>query len=154
MKVTKDISKSAVEVLEILNYCSDDVLNKIPKEFINYLKDIQSFDYVFEYDKTKKLEDQNLLPQTYYFMGLIYKDYICDENERTDYMEELKKFKQDENNIKYEKYPIDKLFESTNKNLNEVDKEKSMVKYEKTNWLKKLFNKVKEMLRGTKKGGF
>lgn len=153
MEVTKELSKAAVEVLDILRYCSDDVLNKIPQKFIDYLNDIQSFDYVFEYDKTKKLEDQNLSPQAYYIIGLIYKDYICDDKERLDYLRELNKFKQEDIASKNEKYPIEKLFKNTSNMSNEEYTEKSIIKVEEVKWYKKLFNKIKSLFKGNKSHG-
>lgn len=147
MENTEEIGKSAVEILEILKFCSDDVLRKIPKKFINYLEDIQSYDYVFEYDKSKKLEEQNLLPGTYYIMGLIYKDYICNEKERADYIQELNNFKQNEEKNKKVSYPVEKIFSNFDVDEKNNEESKALIKVEKTSWVKILFSKVRNLLR-------
>lgn len=146
MENTEEFGKSAVEVLEILKFCSEDVISRIPQKFINYLEDIQSYDYVFRYDKNKKLEEQNLLPGTYYIMGLIYKDYICDEKERADYVKELNDFMHNEQKMKEQKYPIDSLFSNSKEKNTEKPEQKALIKIEKTSWVKNLFNKVKNIL--------
>ena len=58
--VTKELSEAAVEFNSILEYTSEDLKNKIPKKFLDFLQSIQSKTYKFEYDKTKKLDEQKL----------------------------------------------------------------------------------------------
>ena len=81
--VEKELSEAAVEFNCILNYISEDIKKKIPDKFLNFLKDIQSQTYTFKYDISKKLNEQNLKPITRGLIALVYRDYICDENEKT-----------------------------------------------------------------------
>ena len=58
--VTKDLSEAAVEFKSILENCSDDIVNKIPTNFLKFIDKIASKTYKFNYDKTKSLIEQNL----------------------------------------------------------------------------------------------
>ena len=51
--VTKELSEAAVEFNCILEYTSEELKNKIPQIFLDFLKNIQSQTYKFQYDKTK-----------------------------------------------------------------------------------------------------
>ena len=79
-------------------------------------------------------------------MGLIYKDYICDEKERADYVKELNDFMHNEQKMKEQKYPIDSLFSNSKEKNTEKPEQKALIKIEKTSWVKNLFNKVKNIL--------
>ena len=46
--VTKELSEAAVEFNSILEYTSEDLKNKIPKKFLDFLQSIQSKTYKFE----------------------------------------------------------------------------------------------------------
>ena len=75
--VTKDLSEAAVEFKSILENCSDDIVNKIPTNFLKFIDKIASKTYKFNYDKTKSLIEQNLKSETRGLIALVYQDYIC-----------------------------------------------------------------------------
>ena len=108
--VSKDLSESAVQLIEIFNHCSKEVLGKIPKSFILFLNEIASSSYVFKYDTSKSLSEQNLTPKTKRLIALIYRDFLCDIDERNAYIIELKKLVDQYNFQKREKYNPDNLF--------------------------------------------
>ena len=89
--VSKELSKAAVEINSIFDNMTSEALEKIPEEFRKFLKRIASKTYVFQYDKTKRLEKQNLLPKTKGVLALIYKDFLCNEEERQEYIKTCKK---------------------------------------------------------------
>lgn len=93
MIFTKELSKAAVEVNALLENVSEEVKNKIPKKFQEYLKEIEAYDYYFEYDASKSLEEQGFSEDALKIIGLIYKDYLCDENGKQEYLNHLKKYK-------------------------------------------------------------
>ena len=55
-----DYNKRLVEVDEILNYLSEDDLLKISEDARNTIKENMDKQYVWKYDETKKLKEQNL----------------------------------------------------------------------------------------------
>ena len=75
--ISNDIYKAAKEFNCILENSSNEVVEKIPKKFRNFLKSIEDKDYIFNYDKTKKLNDQNLKSETRDIIAMVYRKYIC-----------------------------------------------------------------------------
>ena len=110
--VSKELSEAAVEVNEILKYTSPELVAKIPQKFMDFLNEISSKTYTFDYDKTKSLEEQELKPKTQGLLALIYKDYLCDDKEKQEYMDKVAKVLYDIEQEKKEKYNTDNLFEN------------------------------------------
>ena len=48
------------EVNEILKYLNKNILDKIPKEIINNIKENMDTSYTLKYDNTKGINEQNL----------------------------------------------------------------------------------------------
>ena len=84
--VTKELSEAAVEFNCILSNASPEIIKKIPKSFINFMKDIASTTYKFDYDKSKKLNEQTLKLETRGLISLVYSDYICNDKEKEEYI--------------------------------------------------------------------
>ena len=146
MVYTKELGEAAVEVLEMLEHCSQEVLSKIPTDFINYLLEIQSFDYYFEYDASKKLEDQNFSKEALYLIGMIYKDYICDEKEKSEYMKVLKKTADKIEQEKVDKYRYEDIFKNEKSMITE-EHSNSLVEYKKENFFRCIIKKLKAFFR-------
>lgn len=143
MIITKELSNAAVEVNSLLENVSEEVLNKIPKKFIEYLKEIESYDYYFEYDTSKTLEEQHFSEEALKLIGLIYKDYLCTENEREDYMNVLNEYNFNLEEEKREKYNPDTIFDNKKKE-NKKDNT-ALIKYKETLFTK-IINKIKTFL--------
>ena len=139
MIITKELSNAAVEVNSLLENVSEEVLKKIPKEFIEYLKEIESYDYYFEYDTSKTLNEQNFSNEALKLIGLIYKDYLCTENERKDYISVLNEYNFKLEEEKREKYNTDKIF--NNKKQNKEDN-KALIECKETLFAK-IISKIK-----------
>ena len=86
--VSKELSEAAVEINSIFENMPIDLLKKIPESFKNFINDIASKDYKFEYNKNRTLNEQKLLPRTKGILALIYRDYLCDEIEKENYNKE------------------------------------------------------------------
>ena len=87
--ISNELRESAVELNAILANCSNEVLEKIPNKFKKFLKTIESDSYKFNYDTTKKLNEQNLKISTRRIIMLVYKDFICSKEEKEEYITEL-----------------------------------------------------------------
>ena len=143
--VTKELSEAAVEFNRILEYTSEDLKNKIPKKFLDFLQSIQSETYKFEYDKTKKLDEQKLKPKTRGLIALVYQDYICNDTEKEEYIQKSQKIIQQIEENKREKYNPNDIFKDK-----KIDNDKDttnaveIVEY-KESVIKRIINKIKNI---------
>lgn len=150
--VTKELSEAAVEFNCILDNISQDVLNKIPIKFIDFMKNIASTTYKFEYDITKKLNEQNLKPETRGLISLVYSDYICDNKEKEEYINKCENYLKIKEEIAREKYNPNNLFEKQNVETqnyenNIITEEKSIIEYKEKNFVQKIFDIIKHLFR-------
>ena len=143
--VTKELSEAAVEFNIILEYTSEELKNKIPKKFLDFLQSIQSKTYKFEYDKTKKLDEQKLKPKTRGLIALVYQDYICNEAEKEEYIQKSQKIiKQIEEN-KREKYNPNDIFKDKKiENDKDTTNTVEIVEY-KESIIKRIIRKIKNI---------
>lgn len=143
--VTKELSEAAVEFNCILEYTSEEVKNRIPKKFLDFLQSIQSKTYKFEYDKTKKLDEQKLKPKTRGLIALVYQDYICNETEKEEYIQKSKKIIKQIEESKREKYNPNDIFKDKKiDTVKDTTKTVEIVEY-KESIIKKIINKIKNI---------
>ena len=131
------------EVDVILDYLDEEDYNKIPKEVIEIIQEYKNEDYIFEYDETIELKDQDLLTETRAILYNFFRDYLASpiqsEKIKQWQMEDRKK-----NEIaKQKEYEYKELF--TNKNQEEVKEEKTELIEYKENIFKRIFNKIKSI---------
>ena len=143
--MTQVYREAFTEVNEILKYLREDLLNKIPKEFIDNIKENMSTSYILKYDNTKGINEQNLKQETRAILSVIYRDYICDENIKKEIIQKDRKewfdleTKKEYGNIEvFPQKPI--------KNLNTKENEAMQV-VKKQNIIIKIIEKIKIMWR-------
>ena len=143
--VTKELSEAAVEFNSILEYTSEDLKNKIPKKFLDFLQSIQSETYKFEYDKTKKLDEQKLKPKTRGLIALVYQDYICNDAEKEEYIQKSQKIIQQIEESKREKYNPNDIFKDKKiENDRDTTNTVEIVEY-KESIIKRIIRKIKNI---------
>ena len=139
-------SNALYQVSEVLKYVEEDLKEKIPKQFIDYIESNKSQEYNWNVDTTKPLEEQELLQPTKEILTVIYRNYMCDDKQR----EELDRIL-NENEIKYqnelrEKYNPDNVFKGRKKEnqtpQKEIENDTAIVVY-KESLFKKILNKIK-----------
>lgn len=146
-------AEAATEVLEILNNTEIEAVNKIPKKFINFLKDNCSTTYKPEFDYTKSIKDLNLKPKTQALLGLIYLKYWADNQGKKEFNRKIR-----ENEEKYqqelkEKYNTDNLFkkkENIIKQENEQE-ETQLLTVQNKSFIQKIIEKIKGIFRRIKR---
>ena len=133
--MTQVYREAFTEVNEILKYLSEDLLNKIPKEFIDNIKENMSTSYILKYDNTKGINEQNLKQETRAILSVIYRDYICDENIKKEIIQKDRKewfdleTKKEHGNIEvFPQKPIKNLNTKENKALQVVKKQNIIIK--------------------------
>lgn len=139
------------EVYDIIEHMEEKVKEKIPKGFINFIKENMDLNYKIKIDYSESLGNQNLLHETKVLLSLIYRDYICDKKNKERLMqlddEEIKR----QEGILREKYKIDfdKIKEQRETKVynSKEDKmeEKSLVMIKEERWYKKIIKNILEL---------
>ena len=143
--MTQVYREAFTEVNEILKYLSEDLLKKIPKEFIDNIKENMSTSYVLKYDNTKGINEQNLKQETRAILSVIYRDYICNEEIKKEIIQKDRKEWFDLE-TKKEHGNIDVFPQKPIKNLNTKENEALQV-VKKQNIIIKIIEKIKIMWR-------
>lgn len=149
----KDVAynEAATEVLTILEHTEIEEVNKIPKNFIEFLKEKSSKTYKPDFDFSKPINELNLKQKTQSILAIIYLKYWANEEERIAFKKRIK-----ENEKKYQQelkkqYSTDNLFK-TKKNIIEnfenQTQENSLPEVKKENFIQKIINKMKNIFRG------
>ena len=144
--VSIELSEAAVEFNCILEYTEEKLKKRIPQKFLDFLKEIQSNTYKFEYDKNKRLSEQNLKPKTRGLIALVYKDYICDEDEKKEYLRIIQEKIMQKEVDKRKKYNPDNIFKNKEKKSieNPTSSIVSMIEY-KESVFKRVLDKIKSI---------
>ena len=144
-------SEAATEVLTILEHTEIEEVNKIPKNFIKFLKENSSKTYKTDFDFSKPINELNLKQKTQSILAIIYLKYWANEEEKKafkkrineneeKYQQELKKQYSTDNLFKTKKGIIENFENQTQKNL--------MPEVKKENFIQKIINKMKKIFRG------
>lgn len=141
----EDIYKAFSEVDTILEYSNEEIRNKIPNDFILLIKNNKDVNHKLVLDEKKPLNEQKLLIKTREILALIYRDYLCSEDERKELIR-VNNQKLEEINKKYD---IQNIFEQR-KNKASIDNENEemlpvIINEEK--WYKKIFNFIKKLFK-------
>jgi len=139
-----DYNKRLVEVDEVLNYLSEEDLLKIPEDVRQMIKNNKDKEYVWKYDASKKLKEQNLSRDTIIILSYLNMEYLLNEKQKQ-YMQELHEF--NERKLEEEKsklYNSDDILKNKHKDIEEVPntEEQSLIVY-KENVFTKIINKIK-----------
>lgn len=106
------------EVLIILDNLIKEDYNKIPKEYIGFLKSNCNIEYKFSYDNSKTFEEQELLDETKYILFGLFEKFGATEIQK----EKIKTFKDNYfrqiEQEKREQYNPDDIFKTVNKSKN------------------------------------
>ena len=76
-----EYSEVIVELLEILEYSDDNILEKIPKKLIKFWKRNKSKTYKPNLDHDKSISEMNLKDKTKSILSMIYLNYLCNDEE-------------------------------------------------------------------------
>lgn len=108
----ESINQAFCEVYDILLHTKADLYAKIPKSFIKMIKENRDLKYKFTIDYSKNINEQKLQHETRVILGLIYRDYLCDPEEREKLLTEERKELQKIEEEKSIKYNPDDLFKN------------------------------------------
>ena len=144
---TNEYSVAITEVLYILKYLPKDMTANIPTNFLKYLNENSIPDYKPDFDLSKGLDNVRLKHKTKILLAIIYRNYICSEQERLDYDKILIQ-NENEYQIKLkEKYNTDNIFKETKTSDDNNNDINQLVIYKKSyftrikDFIKKIFHK-------------
>lgn len=138
-----DICKALSEVDLILEYSDADIKNRISTKFIKFIEKYKDNTYKIKFDKSKNLNEQNLMPETREILALIYRDYLCDSQEERKRLIEYNEEKLKEINSKYD---VEKIFKERTKK-DEISKQQSLIVVKKEKWYNKIFSLLKKIFK-------
>ena len=141
---------ACAEIFNILKHMNINEVEKVSYEFIKFIRDNASPNYICKLDYSKELNDMELKKETRELLALMYEKYWCPEEEKEDLQ---KKFCENEKKYQEElrgKYNPDNLFKKT-KGIkeNEVQGQSnmvSMIEY-KEPLIERIINKIKDFFR-------
>lgn len=144
-----DYAIAATEVLELLKNFNKEDVEKIPNEFIDILESKKMNGYKVEFDYSKPLEELELRKSTKVMLGMIYREYWCNDEERKEYDQLLRKNTYENHKILREKYNPDEIFK---KNILKEEKDENIREQlvevsESETWYKKLKKMIIKFLK-------
>ena len=118
ISVSEEYRIAATEILSILEYLPKSDVNKIPNKFKGFLKEISISDYNPNFDYSLGLDKIELKCKTKLLLAMIYRNYICSEQEKLEYDKLLYKNEEDYQESLREKYNPDNIFRKLDKDEN------------------------------------
>ena len=149
MEKTKDNVRCAYkEIYEILKIFPKELVDRIPKYKLDYIK--QNMDESYEYNITKETFDgKTMLDETAAILAILFRDYWATEKQKNKIINYHNTQREKIVNEIKEKYDPENVFKQRRIEQEKIDEKKenlSVVEY-KENIFKKLFNKIKEILK-------
>lgn len=139
------------EVLEILKHIPIEDYNKIPRNEIELFETYADKDFIFNYDSSKTLEEQNVSNITKGIIILLFRDYWATEIQRNKIVSKQNYDRVKLEEKKKEKYNPDNIFINNHKNsladIPENKQKKSLVKIDDIKWYKKIWNRIKNFFK-------
>ncbi len=138
----KKYDKAFSEIRVILENTEEELVHKIPKSFRNFIEENYDKNYKVPFiNVNRKIDEQGLLDETMTIISLIYRNYWCDEMQRKEYDEIVRK-----NELKLqeeirERYNPDKIFERNIKK-EEIEEENKMMQQDLVVYKESMFNKI------------
>ena len=135
---------SFCEVYDILQHLNTKLYKKIPQSFIEFIDENRNKEYKVNIDYTKSINIQKIQKNTRIILSLIYRDYLCTNEQKEKLVDSDKIELQKQREILNKKLNPDKLFHKKS-HLAEMTKEEdvSMIVYKES-----LFHKIiKKMFR-------
>lgn len=77
-----EYEKSYLELYELIKRIPLRDRKRIPKDFINFLKENMSSDYVFKYDENKTFLEQDIMVETKALLVQLYAKYLSKPEEK------------------------------------------------------------------------
>ncbi len=144
--VSEEYSIAATEILEVLKFLPEELISKIPRKLITFFEEVSIKNYIIQIDFSQGLDKIQISNKTRSLLAMIYKNYLCSEEERKEFEKVLFENEEKYQKVLREKYNPDKIFENK---LDSVENKQiiALVKYKKEKWYQKVFRKFFKFLK-------
>ena len=105
-----EFGEALTEVHMILKVMPNEIINKIPESFKNFVLTNKSHNYVSEAIDGKFITETKLKKDTKSILSLIYRSYLCDEKKKNELKEQDLAFFKRLEEEKKQKYDVNNLF--------------------------------------------
>ena len=144
--VSCEYSEAIVEVLDILQNSDDNIIERIPKELIEFWERNKSETYKPSLDHSKPINEMDLKKKTKSLIAMIYLNYLCDEEEKNNLNSILKSNEEKYQKELREKYNPDNIFKKNNQEAKEkIVEDNAQIKVYKEPLFKRIINKIKNI---------
>lgn len=137
-----------VDISVIISMMPTEMKSKISNSFINFIENNKSNNYVSNINPNIPLKEQNIRKETKEMLGIIYRDYLCNKEERINLLQEEKRELTKLEDEKREIYNPDNIFKKNNLKDNDeensIKDEVSIVEY-KESIIKRIITKIKNL---------
>lgn len=137
------------EVNDILEFTDEDLINKIPIKFKDFIKNNMNKNYVTNINPEITIDKQKLLKETESILSLIYRTYWATEKEKKEFVEEDFKKVLEIEARKKENYlgkNVDEIFERR-KRTSENTEKNSLIVVKKEGFIKRIFKRILEFIK-------
>lgn len=147
----QEYKEAFTEVNEIIKMMPDELVNKIPSKFREMLEDERDKEY--NPNIQEPLEKCKLKNETIIILGLIYRDFLCSQDEKRRLQEkdarELQEVQKAIEEEIREKYNPDDIFKKKNEKKIEYQntEETSIIVIQEEKWYKKIFNLIRGLFQ-------
>ena len=138
-----------IEVNDILEFTDEDLINKIPTKFKDFIKNNMNKNYVTNINPEITIDKQKLLKETESILSLIYRTYWATEEEKREFSEEDFKRILETETRKKENYigkNVDEIFEKRKKASEKTEKN-SLIVVKKEGFIKRIFKRILEFIK-------
>ena len=145
------INQAFTQVYDVINHMEIEMQEKIPKKFIDLIRENRDLDYKLNINYKEDIKKQ-LLKESKVILSLIYRDFLCSKEKKEKLLQlDLEEIRKEEKILR-EKYEIDfekRKKEKIEKNIEKIKEqdEKLPIKVEKEKWYKKIFEILKKMFK-------
>ncbi len=137
-------SEIYVDISIIIGMMPTEMKSKISNGFIDFIESNKSNTYVSNINPKIPLREQNIRKETKEMLGIIYRDYLCSNEERIDLLqeenEELAKLEFEKRKL----YNPDDIFKKKDLKENIIKQEVGMIEY-KESIIKRIITKIKNL---------
>lgn len=141
------------EVNKILSYMDKKEVEKIPSRLRETFKNERKKDYEPNINPEVSLLEQNLQRNTLVILSILNLNYWCEDEEKKQLVRKYTEYDKKIEEELREKYNPDNIFKDQKEGTPKEEKIEEVValtEYQKTNWIKRIFNKIRKILKNKK----
>lgn len=147
--MTLEYKQSLTELNTIIHYMDMEYLKKIPQKFINFISENMDSNYEPNISKNIPINEQTLKKDTRVLLSLLYRNYWCDEESKTELIKEDLLVKDIYEKELREKYNPDNIFKNKKEQIDNISTSQvqenvtSLVEYKEQTWYQKIFENIR-----------